>query len=503
MTNPSPESLDVIRRALANAQPPSDGMQGNVVALPGGAYEPEEIDRLNERYALITIGSRAMVLEEPRPGALKTERLRLLAVEAFKHVMANRRVRINDKWRTYGELWLADPRRRDLAGVEFEPSPDGNAGHEGYYNLWRGFEVEPDPSGDCTALLSHIEEVICRADMERFDWVMSWFASIFQRPRERFGTALALIGGMGAGKTMVGEIIGSLIEPHYFLIDTPRYLTGQFNSHMAACLLLQADEGFWAGDKQAEGRLKGLITASRQMIEQKGIDAIELPNRVRLLVTSNEDWVVPAGLKERRWAVLQTSDVRIGNLEYFAQLRTAMDCPGAKEKLLYELLNWSLRPLDLRQAPTTPELLEQKIFSGDAVLQWWERGLRHGELDGMDWPEEPRWLATRWLHRSYIRHCLAHGIRRPADERSFMKRLLALCPALKQRRKGRDDTQASLSGEMPDHLIKRPWGYDLPTLSEAREVFATAVGQAIDWQDGDGDTEPPEQEVSDVSSDEF
>mgnify|MGYP000856866344 CR=1 FL=1 len=51
-----------------------------------------------------------------------------------------------------------------------------------------------------------------------------------------------------------------------------RYLVGQFNAHLASCLFLQADEGFWAGDKQAEGRLKGLITSEYQMIELKGVD---------------------------------------------------------------------------------------------------------------------------------------------------------------------------------------------------------------------------------------
>ena len=53
-------------------------------------------------------------------------------------------------------------------------------------------------------------------------------------------------------------------------------MTGQFNAHMASCLLLQADEAVWAGDKAAEGRLKGLITSPIQQIEAKGVDPIRL-----------------------------------------------------------------------------------------------------------------------------------------------------------------------------------------------------------------------------------
>ena len=64
------------------------------------------------------------------------------------------------------------------------------------------------------------------------------------------------------------KVIGSLFPRHYFLVDDPRYVTGQFNAHMATCLLLQADEAVWAGDKSAEGRLKGLITSPIQQIER-------------------------------------------------------------------------------------------------------------------------------------------------------------------------------------------------------------------------------------------
>ena len=109
-----------------------------------------------------------------------------------------------------------------------------------------------------------------------------------QRPRERIGVALVMRGLMGSGKTKIGEVMGSLFPRHYFLVDDPRYVTGRFSAHMATCLLLQADEAVWAGDKAAEGRLKGLVTSTIQQIEAKGIDPIRLPNYVRLIMTSNE-----------------------------------------------------------------------------------------------------------------------------------------------------------------------------------------------------------------------
>ena len=54
--------------------------------------------------------------------------------------------------------------------------------------------------------------------------------------------------------------------------------------------------------KSAEGRLKGLVTSEYQLIEVKGVDQFKSPNYVRLMMTSNEAWVVPAGKDERRFA---------------------------------------------------------------------------------------------------------------------------------------------------------------------------------------------------------
>ncbi|QBR71292.1 hypothetical protein CU048_08355 [Beijerinckiaceae bacterium] len=102
---------------------------------------------------------------------------------------------------------------------------------------------------------------------------------------------------------------------------------------MASCLLLQVDEGFWA----AEGRLKGLITAPRQMIEAKSVDPIHLANFVRVIFTSNEDWVVPAALDERRFCFLDVAPHVAQNHAYSAERNAEMNT-GGRQALLADLL---------------------------------------------------------------------------------------------------------------------------------------------------------------------
>ena len=75
-----------------------------------------------------------------------------------------------------------------------------------YYNLWRGFAVEPR-KGDCSKFLAHLHDNICQGDDALYAWVMAWFADIFQHPATRCGTSLALRGKQGVGKTKVGEVL--------------------------------------------------------------------------------------------------------------------------------------------------------------------------------------------------------------------------------------------------------------------------------------------------------
>jgi Family of unknown function (DUF5906) len=98
-------------------------------------------------------------------------------------------------------------------------------------------------------------------------------------------------------------------------VADPRYITGRFNARMISLLLLHADEAFWAGDKQAEGKLKDLVTGDWHPIEFKGVDPIPIRNYVRLLVTGNPDWLVPAAMEERRIAVLDVGDEQRENYD--------------------------------------------------------------------------------------------------------------------------------------------------------------------------------------------
>jgi hypothetical protein len=227
------------------------------------------------------------------------------------------------------------------------------------------------------------------------------------------GTALCLRGKQGVGKTKVGEVVGSLFGTHYELVSDPRYITGQFNSHMAELLLLHADEAFWAGDRRAEGKLKDLVTGLRHRLEFKGVDPISVRNLIRLFVTGNQDWLVPAGFGERRFAIFDVGEGKIKENAYFAAIDREMN-NGGREALLHHLLRFDLSQVNLRVIPNTEALLEQIIESATPEQAWWLDTLKRGQLP-CGFPEQ-KTCPKRSLFLRYIQHAQQQGVRRRAIE---------------------------------------------------------------------------------------
>lgn len=498
-------------RAPARAGTPESDEGANAPPPPDDPPSPDDgegegeggdiIDALNREWAFVLMGSRAAIMRE-RPDGPIEDRTRVISIEALKAYFQNRGIVVNRRerqedgeyrevrgFRKLAPLWLSSWRRRTYDGIEFFPDANNAPGTPGYFNLWRGFSVSPDfatPAAErwkkYFKFQDHLKANICDSDFQVYRWVWHWFAHLVQRPRERIGTAIVLRGKMGTGKTIVGDVIGSLFASHYFLVDDPRYLVGQFNAHMASCLLLQVDEGFWAGDKAAEGRLKGLVTAPKQMIEAKGVDPIRLDNYVRLLFSSNENWVVPAGMDERRFAVFDVADHWKEDHQRFADLYAEL-ANGGREALLADLLSVALDAdgaPNLRVIPKTKALLEQKVRSLDPITAWWLGRL----IDGSQTHRAASWrhkVPNQTLFNDYLRTVEKLGVRRRAAETEFGIQLRRLVPGAESVRSTEDVEVYDEQTFTTTTVTKRVWCLQFPSLDECRDAFEAALKQEFPW----------------------
>jgi len=263
-----------------------------------------------------------------------------------------------------------------LKYLGFQLSTNGHV-TPGYYNLWRGFSREPKRGG-WPHLRRHLLEVICGGSPEIFHYLMCWLADLVQSPDRPAQVAVAMRGGQGTGKSVVGDSLVRLFGPHGVTLNAPRQLVGHFNAHLRDKVLVFADEAYWAGDRSALGTLKRIITERTIVIEQKGQDAYTTANVMHLLLASNEEWVVPAGVDERRFLVVDVDSRHRGDRAYFDRLFDEVDGDGLAA-MLYDLLEWHI-DINLRDVPQTTALHEQKLLTAGSLARWWFEVLTDGTL---------------------------------------------------------------------------------------------------------------------------
>lgn len=452
--------------------PPGRRKKDNIEWL--GGELGEVIERLNKDHAFVLAGGDVVILREGVDAWGEPE-VRFIKVSAFKLLHGTHFIDTGKREpQTWADAWLESPLRRQYLGVCF--APDGAP--DEYYNVWRGFAVEPR-EGDVSLWENHVYGVLADGSKTAGDYIMAWFADLIQHPGTKCETALVLRGDEGSGKTLPGKIVGSLFPAHYSLIDDPRYVTGNFNVHMESCLLLQADEGFWAGDKQAEGRLKGLVTSDVHYIERKQVDAYRVRNLIRLMVTSNNEWVIPAGYGSRRWAVFDVSSKHVNDGEYFDPLATWGRSEEGRAALLHYLMNFDLGMVDLKRIPDTDALFEQRVSTMMVEDAWWMSRLRVGTiLPGHDaWVDE---VPTEALWDSYVRYADKVGVNRKRVETqlgiALQRRMLPKgWPKTLKRFVDHTDERGMTTSRRVPH-------YRFPPLDECRRHFQEMMsGHVIDW----------------------
>lgn len=454
---------------------------------------PNEIKEMNKLYAITTYGNKTVVLVEStdHEGNFTVS---FKAIADFTTMLSNKFTYRSNEDGTQRKIalskyWLEHKDRRTYHGVIFDPSMKALSN---YYNLYQGLAVTP-AEGDWALIREHIFLVLCDSNQQHYDYLMTWMARIVQDPGgKRPGTLIAIQGGQGCGKGIIVQAFGKIFGPHYHYINNQQQLTGKFNSHLQSAIFINVDEGFFAGSKSDEGVLKGLTTEDVLTIEPKGKDAFLAANHVNIIITSNYDWVVPAGEDERRYVVLTASNHRQGDHEYFSKLAHQID-NGGLEAYLHALMNWDLSKVNLRAIPKTQGLLKQKIHNFSPVQRFWFDALASSGDFYRDVCGSIRWLsifgktvASKDLYACYLYSCIFLKIQRPKGKSQFIDELKSFCPILSSAR-----TQPKTT---PGTSVR---GYHYPDLEACRAAMCEKLSFQIDWtQWTDFEGAPPFDESS-------
>jgi hypothetical protein len=443
--------------------------------LEQGANPSDLLSAMNKIYAVVKYGDQIVI------ATIVGKKIDFMSDREFYKMMANQLFRTADgKGIQLSRLWFKWDNRRQYIGRGAVFEPGGPLHIQGdTLNMFRGFAIDPAP-GNWSLMQAHILNVLCNGQRELFDYLIRWMAWSVQKLDQPIGVAVALLGDQGAGKGIFVRAFGSLFGEHFAHVANGDQLTGRFNASIAKSCLVFLDEAVWAGDKKAEGVLKGLITEPSLSLEAKFRDPITVANKLRIIVASNNEWAVPAGIGDRRWLILNVDNSYAGTSHavYFDALGLEI-VNGGTAAMLHDLLAMDLNGFNVRKVPRTAAKAQQQALSLPSVEAWLYQVLQEGALeqraqngmpgDKLEWQKNGLIVGKDLAYAAYEGFSSRNRDYRPAGKSQWSKRLHAiLTPYLATTR---------IAGD-----AGRTRAFQFGPLQDCRERFAAEMGADFEWE---------------------
>lgn len=192
-------------------------------------------------------------------------------------------------------------------------------------NLFQGFKYPVIKTNDFTIIqpfLNHIKNIICNGDVEKYDYLLKWYANIFQNITVKNGTMPIIYGAQGSGKSFAVEVFGELLGNYAIInVDDLDKVFGKFNGLIGQRLYININEPPDANDKFSfTGKIKSKLTQKKHIQETKGIDQIEINSWCNYTITTNNPSPVQEEKGNRRFIYFATNNSKCGDEEYFNKL---------------------------------------------------------------------------------------------------------------------------------------------------------------------------------------
>ncbi len=372
-------------------------------------------------------------------------------------------------------FWIS-PKTRLYTAIAFTPeaTPDTTI------NFWVGPRMDAKP-GNWVELRDFLRDVVCAGDGPSYDYLIQYLAHMVQRPQEKPGIMITLLGGQGTGKGTFCRLVEAIWPRTTLLVNNVDQVTGRFNACLERSYNVFIDEGIFAGDRRATDALKSMITEPTVRIERKYQPSRSIGSVHRFFGMSNHAHFATVDMDDRRFVFLRTSDARKQDTAYFASVIEAIEDADTVGALLYYLQRKDLTRFNVHSKLDTVENMSQKLKSLHGFERFWYEVLSTGYLNGQGPSDWHQGAGLLWTDSVFLpSHDLLTWYKdaTPGAQRFQMVQLAEvlvnlnrLCPSAKKNRH-----KTSGPGN-PAGIQKR--GVDLPDLATARLEFEAAIGGVI------------------------
>lgn len=163
-----------------------------------------------------------------------------------------------------------------------------------FFNSWEGWQLEPAQTvnealmAECTAKLDKLLGYLTCDHKEQIEWIKDWFAWTLQHPATKQQIAWVVVGGMGVGKSFIGNNFAKALFGPLWGSASPQIIDQRFNvSSFLGKMLVFVDEARFNGEA-ASDEVKKLIRNVSFHGMEKGVDARDYNIYARLMFAANK-----------------------------------------------------------------------------------------------------------------------------------------------------------------------------------------------------------------------
>ena len=195
-------------------------------------------------------------------------------------------------------------------------------GIEDKYKIYKKYEDFDEETKEKTqALLNHIKMIWCSNDEKVYQFILKWIAYLFHFKQTEVG--LYLKSGQGTGKGTITNLLLDIMGNVGCSTQKKKVVTN-WNAQLAGKSLFVIEEIGFVGTsewKEFSGTLKTYITEPNIDVEDKGKSIHTIKNHLNVIINSNWN-AVNIETDDRRWCILDISNERQGDKEYFGKLKS-------------------------------------------------------------------------------------------------------------------------------------------------------------------------------------
>ena len=437
------------------------------------------LSALQDRFCLIDLGGEIRIvdkqqIESVRSGARDGEVTFYKRAEGsilMQRVLET--LPVSSKANVVIQQFIVNPGTHSFDAVAFSPLPTPPT----TLNYWTGPTMKP-VMGNWNEVGVFLLEVICDKNQAACNYLVCFLAHMLQKPEEKPGIMIVLLGGQGTGKGTFFRLLHSIWSRTTLQVSDVDQVIGQFNAALERNYVICMDEALFSGDKKSMERLKSLITEPSCRIEQKYQPSRTIDSYHRFFAASNNGHFAQIDKDDRRFLFLRVSSDFQCDLEYFEKLHRLIADEDVVSAMVFDLLTIDLDNFNVRSRPLTAEHTMQKIQSLTGFERYWYEKLQSGDLRDCEcisnlW-SEPRFISTRDIIRGYEEYDKNAGRYHPVQSQQIASALEKLCPSATPARTTNDSYGNKAQSR----------GYQLPSIGVARTEFERIIGSKLQWDEG-------------------